>query len=79
MDEHELGLALARLCDVGVRLAIDDFGTGSSVLGRLQGCPIDTLKIDRSFVSAINVNRSGAADCDGAAFDGGGSAPRRGG
>jgi EAL domain-containing protein (putative c-di-GMP-specific phosphodiesterase class I) len=60
MDEHELGLALARLCDVGVRLAIDDFGTGSSVLGRLQGCPIDTLKIDRSFVSAINVNRSGA-------------------
>jgi diguanylate cyclase (GGDEF)-like protein len=60
MDEHELGSALARLCDVGVRLAIDDFGTGSSVLGRLQGCPIDTLKIDRSFVSAINVNRSGA-------------------
>jgi EAL domain-containing protein (putative c-di-GMP-specific phosphodiesterase class I) len=60
MDEQELSSTLTQLCDVGVRLAIDDFGTGSSVLGRLQGCPIDTLKIDRSFVSAIHVNRSGA-------------------
>ena len=42
-----------RLRAVGVRIAIDDFGTGTSVLGRLRSCSVDTLKIDRGFVSEI--------------------------
>jgi diguanylate cyclase (GGDEF)-like protein len=49
--------ALVALKRLGVRLAIDDFGTGSSGLSRLRSCPIDTLKIDKSFVHEVTDER----------------------
>ena len=52
-DPDRTATVLKRLRDIGVRLAIDDFGTGQSSLAYLRRLPVQTLKIDRSFISGL--------------------------
>lgn len=61
MQDVEQALqVLAGLKDIGVRIAIDDFGVGYSSLATLERFPIDTVKIDRSFIREADHFTAGA-------------------
>ena len=53
--------ALTEINELGIQLAMDDFGTGYSSLSYLRQYPFDVLKIDRSFINGIALNK---ADCN---------------
>jgi EAL domain-containing protein (putative c-di-GMP-specific phosphodiesterase class I) len=60
-DPEQAVQVLTALKSMGVRLAIDDFGTGYSSLAQLNRFPIDTLKVDRSFIRNIPNDAEGRA------------------
>ncbi|WP_333681186.1 EAL domain-containing response regulator [Dyella sp.] len=55
-DMLSCGAALQSLRTLGIHVALDDFGTGFSSLSHVSLLPCDTMKIDRSFVSGIDVD-----------------------
>ena len=60
-DDAPITSVILALKGMGVQFAIDDFGTGYSSLSYLRRFPIDTLKIDQSFMPEISTNRDAAA------------------
>jgi diguanylate cyclase (GGDEF)-like protein/PAS domain S-box-containing protein len=60
-DPAAAARTLAALRDLGARLAIDDFGTGYSSLAQLMTLPLDTLKIDRTFIAGLGQSKDAEA------------------
>ncbi|MDE2572289.1 MAG: EAL domain-containing protein, partial [bacterium] len=60
-DRERASITMRALQQLGVGIAIDDFGTGYSSLEYIHSFPIDTLKIDRSFVRDVAKDRRGEA------------------
>lgn len=54
-------VSLQAIRDMGITIAIDDFGTGFSSLSYLSKLPVDTLKIDRSFIIDMTASQQGLA------------------
>jgi EAL domain-containing protein (putative c-di-GMP-specific phosphodiesterase class I)/GGDEF domain-containing protein len=63
VDYEYTRLAFRKLRDLGVSIAIDDFGTGFASLSHLRRLPFNKLKIDREFVTDVNVRRESQAIC----------------
>jgi diguanylate cyclase (GGDEF)-like protein len=60
-DEGALLQSVAQITELGVGLSIDDFGMGYSSLSALRRVPLESMKIDRSFIAGVGVDRKDTA------------------
>jgi diguanylate cyclase (GGDEF)-like protein len=60
-DSGAVETTLERLCDLGTPLELDDFGTGYSSLAYLRRLPVETIKLDRTFIHDITANDNARA------------------